>query len=90
MLLGRPAMMRVCASEPGDVVELTRDQMHALIQTDAEMSEVLMKALHPPTDSPRIARAWRAGTRESRTTSDSRRGFPTRSADTVSADAAAT
>jgi thioredoxin reductase (NADPH) len=45
MLLGRPAMMRVRASESGDVVQLTRDQMHALIQTDAEMSEVLMRAL---------------------------------------------
>lgn len=45
MLLGRPAMMRVRASESGEVVQLTRDQMHALIQTDAEMSDVLMKAL---------------------------------------------
>jgi thioredoxin reductase (NADPH) len=45
MLLGRPAMMRVRASESGQVVQLTRDQMHALIQTDAELSEVLMKAL---------------------------------------------
>lgn len=45
MLLGRPAMMRVRASEPGELVELTRDQMHALIQTDAELSEVLMQAL---------------------------------------------
>jgi thioredoxin reductase (NADPH) len=45
MLLGRPAMMRVRASEAGEVVQLTRDQMHALIQTDAEMSDVLMKAL---------------------------------------------
>lgn len=45
MLLGRPAMMRVRASESGEVVQLTRDQMHAIIQTDAEMSEVLMKAL---------------------------------------------
>jgi thioredoxin reductase (NADPH) len=45
MLLGRPAMMRVRASESGEVVQLTRDQMHALIQTDAEMSEVLMRAL---------------------------------------------
>jgi thioredoxin reductase (NADPH) len=45
MLLGRPAMMRVRASESGEVVQLTGDQMHALIQTDAEMSEVLMKAL---------------------------------------------
>src|SRR4029079_5347421 len=32
-------------SESGDVVQLTRDQMHALIQTDAEISEVLLRAL---------------------------------------------
>jgi thioredoxin reductase (NADPH) len=37
--------MRVRVSESGEVFQLTRDQMHALIQTDAEMSEVLMKAL---------------------------------------------
>ena len=45
MILGRPALMRLRVSESGEVVELTRDEMHALIQTDAEMSEVLMKAL---------------------------------------------
>jgi thioredoxin reductase (NADPH) len=45
MLLGRPAMMRVRASESGEVIQLTRDQMHGLIQTDAELSEVLMRAL---------------------------------------------
>ena len=45
MLLGRPAMMRVRASAPGEVVQLTRDQMHTLIQTDAEISEILMSAL---------------------------------------------
>jgi thioredoxin reductase (NADPH) len=45
MLLGRPAMMRLRASESGEVVQLTRDQMHALIQTDAEIGEVLLKAL---------------------------------------------
>jgi thioredoxin reductase (NADPH) len=45
MLLGRPAMMRVRASASGEVVQLTRDQMHGLIQTDAEISEVLMTAL---------------------------------------------
>src|SRR6476619_8404958 len=45
MILGRPAQMRLRVSESGEVVQLTRDQMHALIQTDAEMSEVLMKAL---------------------------------------------
>ncbi len=45
MLLGRRALMRVRVSESGDVIQLTRDQMHALIQTDAELGEVLMRAL---------------------------------------------
>jgi thioredoxin reductase (NADPH) len=45
MILGRPAQMRLRVSVSGEVVQLTRDQMHALIQTDAEISEVLMRAL---------------------------------------------
>ncbi len=40
MILGRPAQMRLCASQSGEVVQLTRDQMHALIQTDAEIGAV--------------------------------------------------
>ena len=44
MILGRPALMRLRVSVPGEVIELTRDQMHALIQSDAELSEVLMTA----------------------------------------------
>jgi thioredoxin reductase (NADPH) len=45
MILGRPAQMRLSVRESGEVIELTRDKMHALIQTDAEISEVLMRAL---------------------------------------------
>jgi thioredoxin reductase (NADPH) len=45
MLLGRRALMRLRVSESGEVIQLTRDQLHELIQTDAELSEVLMKAL---------------------------------------------
>lgn len=45
MILGRPAQMRLRVTEPGEVVQLTRDEMHALIQTDAEISELLMRAL---------------------------------------------
>jgi len=45
MILGRPALMRLRVSEPGEVVQLTRDQMHALIQTDTDVGELLMKAL---------------------------------------------
>jgi thioredoxin reductase (NADPH) len=45
MLLGRRALMRVQVGESGEVIQLTRDQMHALIQTDAEVGEIVMKAL---------------------------------------------
>src|SRR5260370_5820953 len=45
MIRGRPAQMRLRVSDSGEVVQLTRDQMHSLIQADAEISEVLMRAL---------------------------------------------
>ena len=44
MLLGRPAMRRVRVGESGVAIQLTRDQMHALIQTDAEVGDVVMAA----------------------------------------------
>jgi thioredoxin reductase (NADPH) len=31
-------------SEPGEVIELSREQLLALVQTDAELSEILMRA----------------------------------------------
>jgi thioredoxin reductase (NADPH) len=45
MILDRPAQMRVRVSGSGNVVQLTQGQMHALIQTDSEISELLMRAL---------------------------------------------
>ncbi len=45
MIHDRRALMRVKVRESGEVVRLTRSQMHQLIQTDAEIGEVLMKAL---------------------------------------------
>jgi len=44
MITGRRAMGRLRASEAGEVIELTRQQLLALIQTDAEPSEILMRA----------------------------------------------
>ncbi len=44
MITGRRAMGRLRASEAGEVIELTRQQLLALIQTDAELSEILMRA----------------------------------------------
>jgi thioredoxin reductase (NADPH) len=43
-LTGRRAMFRVRASKGGEVIELDRRQMLALVQTDAELGEILMRA----------------------------------------------
>ena len=43
--VGPPVAVRGCArSEPGEVIELDREQLLALVQTDAELSEILMRA----------------------------------------------
>jgi thioredoxin reductase (NADPH) len=44
MISGRRTMGRLRVSEPGEVIELDRAQLLALIQTDAELSEILMRA----------------------------------------------
>jgi thioredoxin reductase (NADPH) len=44
LISGRPSMARLRVAEPGEVIELSRDQLLALVQTDAELSEILMRA----------------------------------------------
>ena len=44
MLSGRPAMLRVRARESGEVIELSRERLLALVQTDNELSELIMRA----------------------------------------------
>src|SRR5262249_14906359 len=44
MLTGRPSLVRLRVSEPGEVIELSREQLLALIQNDAELSAILMRA----------------------------------------------
>ena len=44
MLSGRPALLRARASESGEVIELDREQLLALVQTDSELSELIMRA----------------------------------------------
>jgi thioredoxin reductase (NADPH) len=44
MITGRRALMRVRVSEPGEAIELDHEQLLGLIQTDAELSEILMRA----------------------------------------------
>ena len=44
MLSGRPALVRSRASESGEVIELDHEQLSALVQTDSELSELIMRA----------------------------------------------
>ena len=44
MISGRHALGRLRVSEAGEVIQLDREQLLALIQTDAELSEILMRA----------------------------------------------
>jgi len=44
MLSGRRALVRIRATKPGEVIELNRQQLMALIQSDAELGEILTRA----------------------------------------------
>jgi thioredoxin reductase (NADPH) len=44
LLSGRRTLVRIRASEGGEVIEVDRDQALALVQTDSELGEVLMRA----------------------------------------------
>lgn len=44
MLTGRRSLVRAQVSEPGEVCELDRERLLAIVQTDSEISEVLMRA----------------------------------------------
>ena len=43
MLLGRPALMRARVSEPGEVIQLTREDMLTFVQTDTEIGDIVMR-----------------------------------------------
>jgi thioredoxin reductase (NADPH) len=44
LLSGRPGLARLRASEPGEVIELDRAHLLALVQTDSELSEIFLRA----------------------------------------------
>ncbi len=44
MISGRRALLRLRASESGEVIELSRDRLQTLVQTDSELSDILMRA----------------------------------------------
>jgi thioredoxin reductase (NADPH) len=44
MLSGRRSLVRTRAAEPGEVTELDRESLLALVQTDSELSDIFMRA----------------------------------------------
>jgi thioredoxin reductase (NADPH) len=44
VVAGRPSLVRLRAAEPADVVEVPRERLLALLQTDAELSDILLRA----------------------------------------------
>jgi thioredoxin reductase (NADPH) len=44
MLSGRRSLVRARATEPGEVIELDRERMLELVQTDSELGEILLRA----------------------------------------------
>jgi len=44
MLSGRRGFVRIRAGEPGAVIEVEREHVLALVQTDSELSEILLRA----------------------------------------------
>lgn len=44
MLSGRPTLVRARVAAAGEVIELSREHLLGLVQTDAELSEILMRA----------------------------------------------
>jgi thioredoxin reductase (NADPH) len=44
MIASRRALVRARVTKSGEVVELTREQLRALVQTDSEISDILMRA----------------------------------------------
>lgn len=44
MLSGRRALARAQVSQPGEVIELDRDSLLSVVQTDSELSEIVMRA----------------------------------------------
>jgi thioredoxin reductase (NADPH) len=44
MLSGRPSLVTLRVAEPGEVIEVERDELLSLVQTDAELSEIFVRA----------------------------------------------
>ncbi len=44
LISGRRALVRIRVTEPGEVIQVDRDELLALVQTDSELGELIMRA----------------------------------------------
>src|SRR5947207_10629103 len=44
MLSGRRSLVRIRASEPGELIEIEREALRGLVQTDSELSDIFLRA----------------------------------------------
>src|SRR5262249_45069051 len=44
ILFGRPIIVQIRASESGEVIELERERLLSLVQTDSELSDIFLRA----------------------------------------------
>ena len=44
LITGRPAIARIRVTAPGEVIEIARDRLLSLVQTDADLSAILMRS----------------------------------------------
>ncbi len=44
LLVGRPALFRIRVTKPGEAIEVKRQNLIALVQSDAELGEIMMRA----------------------------------------------
>src|SRR5438067_10670440 len=44
MMSGRRSLVRMRATQPGELIELSREQMLALVKADSELREILLRA----------------------------------------------
>jgi thioredoxin reductase (NADPH) len=44
VLSGRPGLVRIRAAQPGELIEIGREELTALLQTDSELSDIFLRA----------------------------------------------
>ena len=58
LLSGRRALVRIRAGEASKLIEIEREALRDLVQTDSELSDIFLRAFHPATLGINRSRDW--------------------------------